>query len=92
MRTIHEILIEVRKSHIEDIKQSICLNCDLDGLCEIACYLLPKDEIKVFRDYLFTNVVKITGKDFGMYFWSIKNNNKSRLKWLDKHIELTKPK
>lgn len=87
MRTIHEILIDVRKYHIMDIQQSKRENSCLYGLCTIAHMHLSIKERDIFIGFLEDE----TKKKMNEHFWSTKNTDRSRLKWLDKHIELTKP-
>ena len=93
MRTIHELLIILRdnanvtKSWF-GLKQRI-----KSGLCNEISMLCDSDVITVVEFYMLNNYLinnkPITG---GKYFYWNRYEWKPRLKWLNKHIKLTRDK
>lgn len=92
MKTIHEILIQVKTNYLRNIKfygktYGLCNACDHPDIMEEEYYL--------FRDYLRNDVKsrKVFYTSEGLktpythqFVWKIENQE-ARIKWLNKHIK-----
>ena len=102
MKSIHEILIMIRLNVIEQVNKHSKKNTMYDdGLCIIADKLraigtITSQEYYLFIQYLYKNrprneYTRRMNKTKMLFygFWKLKNTT-YRLKWLDKHVKLTK--
>ncbi len=80
-----EILIEIKQAHLEDIEWCKEIGFVLAGLCQLSMQKLNLQDNALFVIYLKLNVEDWNG---GGFAWDRDVDNKSRLNWLNEHIEI----
>ena len=86
MKTMLEILKIIKEEHLDDINVSQACDIRIYGLCTLAKYYLSHDDSINFNNYLKQS----TGHSLSTYIWARDNDNKERLNWLNKNIEILK--
>lgn len=87
MKSIHKTLKLIKK----EFKNNPCHL----GLCSAALSLfivkkIKKKQLKEFKKYLYNNTNHPYKPHLVGYIWSM-HDRQSRIKWLEKHIKITKP-
>lgn len=93
MKTIHEILVLVKKEYLIELEKSLEHNSYFNGLCNTILVLfdnniVSEDEYLLFIQYIYNprnHKKELPDLFFAGFFWNATDMD-SRLEWLDVNI------